>query len=312
MRQNCARPDRQLVASMRNAVKRYGPRTVVNDVSIDVFAGETTILVGPNGSGKTTTMEMMVGLRRFTSGSAEICGIRVKPNGAHRLYTGVQLQHAGFPSHIRVNEVLKAVAALYSHPADIHYLAEVLGLAEHWNTYVDNLSGGQRRRLDIAVACIGRPKFLVLDEPTSGIDPEGRAEVWRFLRQLARQGTAVLASTHDLGEAEAFADQVILMANGKVILRGTPQDLLSSMGGDWRLRIHDAPDFVYDMMLKEGLKVARVGATALVLGNRETLESLRTRLESDLQGKGISNVEILSGRIRLEDVFFIAKEGEHS
>lgn len=301
-----AEPQPPAVASLHNAVKKYGSKTVVDNVSIDVPAGKTTMLVGPNGSGKTTSMEMMVGLRRFTSGSAQICGIDVEPNGAHRLYTGVQLQHSGLPSRIRVNEVLQAVGVLYSDPADPRELVEILGLEHHWKTSVDKLSGGQRRRLDIAAACMGRPKFLLLDEPTSGVDAEGRAELWQFLRRLARQGTGVLASTHDLAEAEAFADRLFVMSKGKIVLEGTPAEVLNSVGGDWRLRIHDAPPQIRELIVSRGLAVTPVGMTDIVVGRRETLEALRAEIETALHDGGSGHVEILSSRIRLEDVFAIS------
>lgn len=301
------------VASMHNAVKKYGPNTVVNNVSIDVPAGKTTMLVGPNGSGKTTSMEMMVGLRRFTSGSAQICGIKVKPNGPHRLYTGVQLQHSGLPSRIRVNEVLHAVGVLYGDPADPRELVRILGLEHHWKSSVDKLSGGQRRRLDIAAACMGRPKFLLLDEPTSGVDAEGRAELWQFLRKLARRGTGVLASTHDLAEAEAFADRLFVMSEGEIVLQGTPEEVLNSVGGDWRLRINDAPPAVRELVKSRGMSFTPVGMTDIVVGPRETVEALRADIEAHLNAKGITDVELLSSRIRLEDVFAISTgKGEAS
>lgn len=200
------------VASVLNAVKTYDGLNVVDDVSFNLFAGQTTVLVGPNGSGKTTTLEMLVGLRSMSKGSATIADIPVVPGGEHRFYTGVQLQSSGIPSRIKTKEVIRSVECLYADPADWKAMATALGVDTYLDAMVDNLSGGQRRRLDILCAAIGRPPLLVLDEPTSGIDPEGRAIVWDFVRSLASEGCAIITSTHDMSEAEAFADHLLVMA----------------------------------------------------------------------------------------------------
>lgn len=297
----------QPVAELSNAVKLYGDRRVVDDVSFHVASGRTTMLVGPNGCGKTTSMEMLAGLRRLTEGSARICGVPVVPGGSHRMLMGVQLQQSGLPGRLRVGEALLAAASLYRKPKDIHALADSLGLAGHWSASVEKLSGGLRRRLDIAAACVGDPRFLMLDEPTSGVDPEGRAELWEFLRQIARQGTGILASTHDLEEAEAFADYLLVMGRGRIVLAGRPGEVLAGAGGDWRLRINDAPPDALDCIATSGCTHGRIGITTLVIGSRDELERLRARIEASVGDR----VEVRSGRIRLEDVFAVTMWREH-
>ena len=173
------------IASMIDAKKTYDSNNVVDGVSFELLAGRATVLVGPNGSGKTTTMEMLVGLRSMSEGSATIANIPVVPGGEHRFYTGVQLQSSGLPSKIKTKEVIRAVECLYADPSDWRPMAADLGVDSYLDAFVDNLSGGERRRLDILCAAIGRPALLVLDEPTSGVDPEGRAIVWAFVRSLS-------------------------------------------------------------------------------------------------------------------------------
>lgn len=289
-----------VLAELKNVTKTYGTTSVVDDVSLQVLDGRTTMLVGPNGSGKTTSMEMLVGLRRPSSGTAVILGENVVPAGKHRVVTGVQLQQSGLPGRIKVKEVLGSAASLFEEPDDIWELAGSLGLQAHWNKAVDKLSGGLKRRVDIAAACVGRPRFLLLDEPTSGIDPEGRAELWEFLRSRARAGCGILASTHDLEEAEAFADQLYVMSRGHILLQGTPPEVLASAGGEWRLRVNDASPAQTQIIEKSGFEFGRIGITSLVIGPTEGLERLRRELvDAD------SGTEIRSGRIRLEDVFAV-------
>jgi ABC-2 type transport system ATP-binding protein len=295
-------------ASIRDAVRVYGARTAVDGVTVEVHSGEITMLVGPNGCGKTTTMEMLVGLRRFTSGEAAVCGIPVRPGGGHRRYVGVQLQHSGLPSRIRVHEVLAAAGSLHAEPADARGLADTLGLAGHWNVSVDKLSGGLRRRLDIAAACMGRPPLLVLDEPTSGIDAEGRAEVWKFLRDRARAGTAVLASTHDLAEAEAFADRLLVMDSGRIRLSGAPDEVIASVGGQWRMRITDLSPRGRSVVAASGLTSCTAGAITIVVGSKEDVDALHARLQAQLLEHGEQAPEVLTGRIRLEDVFLLTAQ----
>ncbi|WP_166987990.1 ABC transporter ATP-binding protein [Canibacter zhoujuaniae] len=291
---------KQKIASVSGLVKVYNGLSVVNEISFDLLAGETTVLVGPNGSGKTTTMEMLVGLRAPTKGSATILNIPVVPGGEHRFYTGVQLQSSGFPSRIKTREVIRATECLYSDPADWRTMASKLGVDNYLDKTVDNLSGGQRRRLDILCAAIGRPSLLVLDEPTSGIDPEGRSVVWDFVRSLTSEGCTVLASTHDMAEAEAFADVLLVMDRGKIRLNGAVDEVLASLGGDRRLRITEPPEHITELIKKSGLHYGHTGLSIVAIGNADAIAAVSAQI-NHLD----SAADILTGPVRLEDVFAV-------
>lgn len=290
----------KLIASMVDVVKTYGDINVVDGVSFDLFAGTTTILVGPNGSGKTTTLEMLVGLRSMNKGSATIAGIPVVPGGEHRFYTGVQLQSSGLPARIKTKEVIQAVECLYSHPVNWKPMARDLGVDAYLDAIVDNLSGGQRRRLDILCAAIGRPSLLVLDEPTSGIDPEGRAIVWDFVRSLSSDGCAIIASTHDMAEAEAFGDSLLVMAKGKIQLEGSVDNVLSSLGGNRRLRVSQPNKHITRLVEDSGLRHGHSGAAIVAIGSNQNIADLVTQI-NQLN----DTVDILTGTVRLEDVFAV-------
>ncbi|MFV4913885.1 ABC transporter ATP-binding protein [Microbacterium lacticum] len=293
------------VAKADALVKAYGTHTVVKGVSFCVNPGEIVVLVGPNGSGKTTTMEMLIGLRRPTGGRAIIGGVAVRPGGAHRHLVGVQLQQAGLPNRLRTGEALQAVASLYADPEDPRELLERVGLGHAWKTPIDRLSGGQQRRLDIAIACIGKPPFLLLDEPTSGMDPEGRAQLWELLRATSSPSCGVLASTHDLGEAEAFADRVLMMRDGTLVLDGAVDTVVTRIGGEWRLRVPFASAVTAATIESSPLRSIRSGSTVVAIGSREEIEGLRDTIVSDACAD-----DVIVGPVRLEDVFLFAREQE--
>ena len=288
------------IASMIDAKKTYDSNNVVDGVSFELLAGRTTVLVGPNGSGKTTTMEMLVGLRSMSEGSATIANIPVVPGGEHRFYTGVQLQSSGLPSKIKTKEVIRAVECLYADPSDWRPMAADLGVDSYLDAFVDNLSGGERRRLDILCAAVGRPALLVLDEPTSGVDPEGRAIIWDFVRSLSGKGCVILASTHDMAEAEAFADDLLVMSHGKIRLRGSVNEVLAGLGGNRRLRITEINKRVKELVEESGLRHGRTGSALVVIGETEDISKLARQIaEED------TSADVLTGPVRLEDVFAV-------
>jgi len=214
------------VASVLNAVKTYDGLNVVDDVSFNLFAGQTTVLVGPNGSGKTTMLEMLVGLRSMSKGSATIADIPVVPGGEHRFYTGVQLQSSGIPSRIKTKEVIRSVECLYADPADWKAMATALGVDTYLDAMVDNLSGGQRQRLALARALLHNSQMYIFDEATSNIDVESEDVIMQQVHQLA-QTKMVLVISHRLVNVKN-ADQIVVMQHGRVVGSGTHQELLAT------------------------------------------------------------------------------------
>ncbi len=200
-------------------VKRYGQLAAVDDVSFTVGAGEVFVLLGPNGAGKTTTVEIVEGLRSPDGGTAAVLG--AKP-GSRRLASkiGVMPQEGDLYPGIRAQEAVRLFARFYDDPIDADALIEQLGLGEVRRTSYRRLSGGERRRLSLALALVGRPEVAFLDEPTAGMDIEGRATTWAVIDELRTRGTAVLLTTHLLDEAERIADRIGIMHHGRLVALG--------------------------------------------------------------------------------------------
>jgi ABC-2 type transport system ATP-binding protein len=251
-------------------------------------------------------MEILSGLRVPDEGTVTLCGRPVVPGGQHRYDIGVQLQDAGLPQRLKVAEAVRSVASLYDDPGDVDGILRALGLDERLNQMVDQLSGGWQRRVDIALACIGRPRLLILDEPTSGLDPSGRAQLWEFLRDMRSRGVAVLASTHDLSEAESFADRLVVLDQGTILLDGTVDSVLGSAGGSWRVKVTGAGAGVLDALRSDGTTVLERTGIFTVIGDREEVKSLRDRLEDARAAGDIEFAEVAVGPVRLEDIFTYA------
>lgn len=291
------------VGMLESVTKRYGAKTAVDSVDLDVHSGEVLVVVGPNGSGKTTSLEILSGLRSPDSGQARICG-QLEPGGRDAsLTTGVQLQESRLPSGIKAKEAIQAKACLFKDPGPIDAVVDAMGLGPHMSRSVDKLSGGWQRRLDVAIACIGRPRLLILDEPTSGVDPDGRGEMWRFFREIRSAGTAIVTSTHDLAEAEAFADRLTVMSAGRVADTGTVAEILEHAGGDWRIRV-DTPDARVERVVQtSGLEVGRSPNSLSVFGPCEQVKQLSRTLEDQYEQGEVRYRDLLTGAVRLEDVF---------
>ncbi len=213
---------------VRGLVKRYGALVAVDDLSLRAETGAVTAVLGPNGAGKTTTLEIVEGFRRADSGSVRVLGLDPARDGAAlRPRVGVMLQRGGVYPAAKVEEMVRHVARLYAHPLDPAALMDRLGLTASARTAYRRLSGGQQQRLGVALAVIGRPELVVLDEPTTGLDPQARHATWDLVRQLRADGTTVLLTTHSMDEAERLADHVVIVDHGKVVTAGAPADLTS-------------------------------------------------------------------------------------
>jgi ABC-2 type transport system ATP-binding protein len=216
-----------LAIRVRGLRKQYGDGPLaVEDVDLDVARGECFALLGPNGAGKTTTVEILEGYRPRTGGDVTVLGVDpAKATRAWRSRVGIVLQSVGEFETLSVTEVVSHFAHYYPSPRDPEQVIAAVGLAAKATEKASALSGGQRRRLDVALGIVGRPELVFLDEPTTGFDPEARIEFWELIRQLAGEGTTILLTTHYLEEAEELADRVGVIAGGRLIEVNTPAEL---------------------------------------------------------------------------------------
>jgi ABC-2 type transport system ATP-binding protein len=203
---------------VRDLRKSYGSFEAVRGVSFDIEHGETFALLGPNGAGKSTTIEILEGYRDRSGGDVTVLGIDPHRGGsAWKARLGIVLQSGSEAADVTVREQVAHFARFYPERRDVDELIAAVGLAEKAKVRIRNLSGGQRRRLDVALGVIGRPELLFLDEPTTGFDPEARREFWRLIRELKREGTTILLTTHYLDEAAQLSDRVAVIARGELI-----------------------------------------------------------------------------------------------
>ncbi len=211
---------------VRGLRKSYASVDAVAGVDLDIRQGEVFALLGPNGAGKTTTVEILEGHRKRDAGEVSVLGADPGTAGrAWRSRIGIVLQSANDAAELTVTESVRHYAGYYPNPADPDEVIARVGLSEKAGKRVKSLSGGQRRRLDVALGVIGRPELVFLDEPTTGFDPEARRQFWELVRNLAAGGTTVVLTTHYLDEAEALADRVAVIAGGKIVDDGPPATL---------------------------------------------------------------------------------------
>ena len=216
--------------AVRDLRKRYREREAVRGVSFDVAQGEIFGIVGPNGAGKTTTIEIMEGLRKRDGGSVKVLGIDpARQPYRLRERIGVQFQMTAIQEKMRVGEALTLFASFYARPLNITRLVDTLGLAPHWKTAFKDLSGGWQQRVSLALAAVHDPEILFLDEPSTGLDPAARRELWEMIRSLRGQGKTVVLTTHYMEEAEQLCDRIAMFREGELALLDQPKRLVAQM-----------------------------------------------------------------------------------
>lgn len=218
------------MVEVKNLKKRYGDKLVVDGVSFTVKKGEIFGILGPNGAGKTTTLEMMETLRPIDGGSVKIDGIDVAKNPrAIKYIIGVQPQSAAFQDKTRLTEVIEMFAAAYGEKVDPMQFLRDVDLEDKAKSYVENLSGGQKQRLSITTALVHGPKVFFLDEPTTGLDPQARRNLWDLIENVREKGISVIMTTHYMDEAEILCDRIAVMDNGKIVAIDTPRNLIDQL-----------------------------------------------------------------------------------
>jgi ABC-2 type transport system ATP-binding protein len=228
-------------------VKRYGPVTAVDGLTLTAGARQVTAILGPNGAGKTTTIEVCEGYRGADAGTVRILGLDpVRDTTALRPRVGVMLQSGGIPPAVPAGEYLRTLSRFHVKPHDPAWLLDIVGLSGSAKTPYKRLSGGQQQRLSLAAAVIGRPELVFLDEPTAGMDPQARHATWDLVCALRRDGVAVILTTHFMDEAERLADHVIIIDHGRAVAAGSPAELTGSAG---QLRFRAEPGLDTDSLL---------------------------------------------------------------
>jgi ABC-2 type transport system ATP-binding protein len=269
------------VIEVTNLHKRYGHQAAVDDVSFTVEQGEIFGVVGPNGAGKTTTVECISGLRTPDKGAVRVLGLDPCRDRAElRQRVGVQLQKSELPEKIRVWEALDLYSSFYRAPASWRGLIEELGLADRRDTPFSKLSGGQKQRLSIALALIGNPEIAVLDELTTGLDPQARQDTWRLIEQIRSGGVTILLVTHFMEEAERLCDRIAVFKFGRILALDSPSNLVSQASVEQRIRFRlSAPmDERTLTALPEVRSVSRSGSHVLVIGSGNLLHAVTSVL----------------------------------
>jgi ABC-2 type transport system ATP-binding protein len=285
--------------SVRGLRKTYGSRVAVDNVGFEVARGEIVAVLGPKGAGKTTTVEILEGFRARDAGDVSVLGHDPAEGGrAFRERVGIVLQEAGIDPFLSVREVTELHAGYYPHPRDVDATIDLVGLTEHARRRVKILSGGQQRRLDLALGIIGDPDLIFLDEPTTGFDPGARRGAWDVIANLRTLGKTIVLTTHYMDEAQHLADRVIVMARGRIIAEGRP----GALGGN-----ASAASFIR-FALPPGVALAEVPCSPVLEGERAVIETSNPvhdihKLTGWAIERGVDLPSLTVTRPSLEDVY---------
>jgi ABC-2 type transport system ATP-binding protein len=291
------------VVTVANLRKAYGPVTAVDDISFGVQRGEIFGLIGPNGAGKTTTIECIEGLRRPDGGRVEVLGLDPQREGdSLRPRIGGQLQESALQDRLRVWEALDLFASLYGKSVDWEPLLDHLGLAASRNTAFAKLSGGQKQRLFVALALVHDPEIVLLDELTTGLDPQGRRGVWELIADIRSRGKTIVLTTHFMEEAERLCDRVAVLDRGKIVALGSPEALIRELGEESRVVFSIDEGFERESVaaLPSVTRVEIIGERAIVHGHSERM---MVEVVNALSGAGFRFRDFRTEQPTLEDVF---------
>jgi ABC-2 type transport system ATP-binding protein len=304
---------REVALACRAVVKRFADVVAVDGLDLEVWRGECFGLLGPNGAGKTTTIEMLEGLQAPDAGAVEVLGHTWADGGAAlRARLGVQLQETQLSEKLSVVETLRLFRSFYAAGPTVEALMGLVGLESKRDAWVGKLSGGQRQRLSVACALAGRPEVLFLDEPTTGLDPQSRLQLWDVLRQYKADGGTILLTTHYMDEAAALCDRVGVVDKGRIIALGTPAALVQSLGAAHLVELELAggtPPPLEALRALPGVAEARVEATRVSLGCSAIHETVPAVLAL-MAAHGAVVADLSTHSATLEDVF-VSLTGRH-
>ncbi len=292
---------------VRNLVKRYGDLTAVDGLDLTVPRGICLGVLGPNGAGKTTTIEILEGLKKPDEGEITVLGRtwRGDPNGI-RERIGVQLQETEFQDKLSVTEILRLFRSFYSDGATVDQVLGLISLDEKRDARVSDLSGGQKQRLSIGCALLNNPEILFLDEPTTGLDPQARRNVWDVVERFKADGGTVLLTTHYMEEAERLADHLVIVDRGKIIVQGSPAEIIASLDADSvvQFSVVDEDRTIDDTTLLaiDGVKTVRHEGASIVLSVTKT-QTVIGALFDLAEAQSLTLDDLRTHRPTLEDVF---------
>jgi ABC-2 type transport system ATP-binding protein len=298
---------------VRGLRKSYGAVNAVNGLDLEVGARECFGLLGPNGAGKTTTIEICEGLVDRDAGEVQMLGRTWEHDGqALRQRIGISLQETQLSDKLTVRETLSLFRSFYEHPQDVNYVLAQVQLEEKAAARISTLSGGQKQRLAVACALIGDPELLFLDEPTTGLDPQSRRQMWDVIDKFRSSGRSIVLTTHYMDEAERLCDRIAIVDQGKVIARGTPTELIASLGAEQMIEFASDGTAPLDLGALRGIQGvidARVDAGTYSLQAKELHRAVPALL-SYLAARGAPLTELRTHSATLEDVF-VSLTGRH-
>jgi ABC-2 type transport system ATP-binding protein len=300
------------VVVIEDLCKDYGTNRAVDGLSLSIEPGEVFALLGPNGAGKTTTVEILEGHRRRTSGSVRVLGMDPETGGrAYRERIGIVLQEAGFDEEFTVRELVSMYATFYPRRRDVDEVIERVGLTDKAKARTKTLSGGQRRRLDLALGLIGDPELLFLDEPTTGFDPSARRRAWDLIASLRDLGTTIVLTTHYMEEAEHLADRVAVIQSGRLVALDTPAELVRGEGAAAVIGFVLPDGIGLENLPALGVTPPRRKGAQVDIASGDPTRDLNTLTEWAV-ARGLELEGLTMARPTLEDVYLDLTEGvEH-
>ncbi len=292
----------ETVIDVQHVTRTYGGRRAVDDISLQIQQGEIFAILGPNGAGKTTLVESIAGLRPIDSGQIRVLGLDPRRDrDALRHQLGIQLQESALPDNLRVAEALDLYASFYANPLDWRQLLDGLGLDAAGNSRFGKLSGGQKQRVSIALALVGNPRIAVLDELTTGLDPQSRRDTWDLIESIRDRGVTVVLVTHFMEEAERLADRIALIDGGRLVALDTPEGIVGRVATEQQLRFR--PSAPFDEAILTGLpevrSVSRSGAAMTVAGSGNLVFAVTAALARN----GIVANDLRIDQADLDDAF---------